>query len=66
MFISHESSLIATGIGYKAKYDKQREDFNTMRSMDICRFSFSPSCKDSISGWNMTTQHWLKYYVMIR
>ena len=55
MFISHEASLIATGIGYRAKYEKQPEDFNTLRSMDITKFTFSSSCKDSIAGWNMRT-----------
>ena len=66
MFVSQEASLIATGIGYQARQEKQPKNFNTMRSMDISRFSFSSSCKDSIAGWNMMTQHWLKYYVMIR
>ena len=66
MFVSHEASMIACGIGYKAKLEKQREEFNTIRSMDIRKFSFSASCKESIGGWNMMVQHWLKYYVMIR
>ena len=34
--------------------------------MDIGKFSLSASCKESIGGWNMMVQHWLKYYVMIR
>ena len=66
MFVSHEASLIACGFGYRAKQDKQPEEFNTLRSMDIGRFTFSPSCKESIAGWNMRTQHWLKYYCMVR
>ena len=66
MFVSHEASLIACGFGYKARQEKQMEEFNTLRSMDIKKFTFSASCKDSISGWNMMVQHWLKYYVMVR
>ena len=66
MFVSHEASTIACGIGYKARQDGQPEEFNSLRSMDISKFTFSASCKESIAGWNMRVQHWLKYYVMIR
>lgn len=66
MFVSHEASLIACGFGYRARQEKKPEEFNTVRSMDIKRFSFSSSCKESIAGWNMRTQHWLKYYCMVR
>ena len=34
--------------------------------MDILAFTWSPTAKDSIANWNMRTQHWLKYYIMLR
>jgi len=66
MFVSHEASMIACGFGYRARQEKQPEEFNTLQSMDIQKFTFSSSCKESVGAWNMRTQHWLKYYVMVR
>ena len=66
MFISHESCLIASGISFKARQEKVAEEYNTIRSMDVTKFSISTTCKDCIGSWNMRTQHWLKYYVMMR
>ncbi len=66
MFISHESCLIASGIGFRARKDKIPEDYNIIRSMDVIKFTCSSSVKETIASWNMRTNHWLKYYVMTR
>ena len=65
-FVYHEAGLIASGISYKAKDEKNPEEFNSIRCMDINSFNWGSTAKDSISKWNMRTQHWLKYYVMMR
>lgn len=65
-FVNHESGLIATGISFKAKDEKTAQEYNSVRCMDIQCFHWGITAKDSISGWNMRTQHWLKYYVMMR
>ena len=65
-FVYHEAGLIATGISYKAKDEKTSQEYNSIRCMDIQRFHWGQTAKDSIANWNMRTQHWLKYYVMMR
>ena len=51
------------GIGYKAKTDKEPEQFNTVRCMQIWEFEIMDKQHDR---WNMSVQAWLKYYVLIR
>ena len=65
-FVDHEACLIATGISFKAKDEKTAEEYNSIRCMDIKGFHWGNSAKEMISHWNMRTQHFLKYYVMIR
>ena len=65
-FVGHEALLIASGISFKARSEKSKEDYNSIRCMDVTRFTWSPTAKEAISNWNMRTQHWLKYYVMLR
>ena len=65
-FVYHEAGLIATGISYRARGEKTTEEYNSIRCMDILAFTWSPTAKESISNWNMRTQHWLKYYIMLR
>ena len=65
-FVSQEGGLIATGISFKAKDEKTAEEYNSIRCMDIKGFHWGNSAKEMISHWNMRTQHWLKYYVMMR
>ena len=63
---SLEASLIATGMGYKARSEKGKEEFNSVRAMDIFKFCTATTTAESITAWNCHTQHWLKYYVQIR
>ena len=65
-FVYHEAGLIASGISYRAKKEKNTEEYNSIRCMDIIGFHWGETAKDSIANWNMRTQHWLKYYVMLR
>ena len=37
-FVYHEAAMIASGISYVAKTDKSREEFNSIRSMDLMNF----------------------------
>ena len=37
-FVYHEAALIASGISYRAKTDKNHEEFNSIRSMDLMNF----------------------------
>ena len=65
-FVYHEAGLIATGISFRARGEKTFEEYNSIRCMDILNFTWSPTAKESIANWNMRTQHFLKYYIMLR
>ena len=54
-FVYHEAGLIASGMSYKAKDEKNPEEFNSIRCMDITSFNWGTTAKDSISKWNMRT-----------
>ena len=65
-FSYHEVGLIASGISYRKQTDDSPETFNHLRSVNLIRFQWATSPKDSIANWNMRTAEWLKYYVMMR
>lgn len=61
-----ECSSIASGIGYRAKTEKEPEEYNTVRSINMLGFFYPSTPAEMIGSWNMRTQYWLKYYVMVR
>jgi len=65
-FAYQEAGLIASGISYKASTEDTPEMFNSLRCIGILQFMWSSNPKDAISNWNIRTQEWLKYYVMLR
>lgn len=65
VFMLEESCLAASGLGYKAKTEKEPEDFNTIRCCKIYEQAFATNPTEVVGNWNMRTQYWLKYYVMI-
>jgi len=65
-FIGMEMNCIASGYGYKARTEKEPENFNTIRSVEMIKFLSATRPTQMISNWNMRTQHWMKYYIMVR
>ena len=65
VFLVQESCLVASGLGYKAKTEKESEDFNSMRCAKVFDCVFATEPAGIVANWNMRTQYWLKYYVMI-
>ena len=65
-FAYQEAGLIASGISYKAPTEDTPQIFNSLRCVNILQFMWSSNPRDAISFWNMRTQEWLKYYVMLR
>ena len=65
-FTAMECNSIASGFGYRAKTDREPEDYNTIRTVRLIDFMTATSPAKIIASWNMTTQNWLKYYILLR
>ena len=50
-----EMTCIASGYGYKARTEKEPENFNTIRSVEMMRFLGATTPSKAISSWNMRT-----------
>ena len=65
VFTMQETFLIASGLGYRARTEKQPENFNSIRCAEIIKVVTASDSAVFAAKWNMRTSHWLKYYVMI-
>ena len=61
-----EANLIANGISYRAKTEKEPEEFNSIRHVKMWDFVKALTGVNIISNWNMCTQSWIKYYILMR
>ena len=52
-FASQETFMIACGIGYKAKTEKEPEQFNTIRTCNVFKFETMQDPADATGNWNM-------------
>ena len=58
--------MIASGFSYSPKSEKQKEEYNTYRSIYMVDFALGLNAAVQISKWNIFTQNWLKYYTQMR
>ena len=67
-FLFSECNSIASGHGYTVTTtkDKDVENYNSIRQIDVIGFETCTSGLGAVQNWNMQTHHWLKYYVSIR
>ena len=65
-FASQEACLIASGISYRPKTEKEPEEFNSLRTLQWLRFEQFISASETIGNWNIQVQSWLKYYIYMR
>ena len=65
-FIQFEACLIASGISYRSKTEKEPENFNSIRCTQFRKLFFGQSVLDIIANWNLVVQRWLKYYIYLK
>lgn len=63
VFGAWEANMIASGLGYRPKTEKEPEDYNTLRSVIMFKFSTGLTGTGAVNNWNMNSAHWMKYYI---
>ena len=61
-----ESNLIATGLSYRPRTEKEPEEYNQYRAIEMIGFETALNGAQSATRWNCFTNRWLKYYVQMR
>ena len=61
-----ESFCIASGLGYRAKSEKEEEEYNSIRVVKVGHYYTMRSTALGATYWNIQVHNWLKYYVMLR
>ena len=66
IFGMFEANMIASGLGYRAKSEKEPEEYNSVRAVRCVDFSLGIAGDHAIMNWNMNASLWMKYYIQMR